>query len=123
MGLIEVFKHKKTGRKVLYKDICTYEDITEEEDTDKAGIILTTHKINIEDCIFCEDCETHKFYSIPIIQFMNYYEPAAGVVEQVIDTLEKLKTVDNERNKEDIHPLYGWESEANTEPAPPGVQG
>jgi len=122
MGLTEVFKHKKTGRKVLYKDICTYEDITEEEDTDKTGIIWTTHKINIEDCIFCEDCETRKLYSIPIIQFMNYYEPAAGVVEQAIDTLEKIKTVDNERNKEDIHPLYGWESETNIEPAPPGVQ-
>lgn len=46
MGLTEVFKHKKTGRKVIYKDICTFESIEDEETTDY-GIIFNTRKEDI----------------------------------------------------------------------------
>ena len=112
MGLTEVFKHRKTGRKVIYKDICTFKSIEEEESTDY-GITFNTRKEDIQTCILCKDFETHAIYVIPIIQFMSYYEPAASMIDQMIDTVEKLKNAENEGNKANICSLHSGESETN----------
>lgn len=127
MGLTEVFKHKKTGRKVIYKDICTFESIEESESTE-FGIKFLDKKIDIQTCILCEDFDTHVMYTIPIIQFMNYYEPAASMIDQMMDTVEKLmcytarpKNAENEGNKENIHTLHSEQSETDAPTATPGV--
>ena len=120
MGLSEVFKHRKEGRKVIYKDICTFESKETEETTD-CGIQFTTQKVDIQTCILCEDFDTHAMYSIPIIQFMNYYEPTANMVEEMMDTVEKLKNAENEGNKEDIRTLHSEQSETDAPTATPGV--
>ena len=120
MGLTEVFKHKKTGRKVIYKDICKFESIEEQETTDY-GITFVDNKIDIQTCILCKDFDTHAFYTIPIIQFLNYYEPAAGMIDQIIDTVEKLKNAENEGNKEDIRTLHSEQSETDAPAADLGV--
>lgn len=112
MGLTEVFKHKKTGRKVIYKDICKFESFEQDEYTSQ-GIQWTEKKEDIQTCILCEDFDTHSIYVIPIIQFLNYYEPTASMIDQMIDTVEKLKNAENEGNKENICSLYGGEPEAN----------
>lgn len=117
MGLSEIFKHRKTNRKVIYKDICTFESIEEEETTDY-GITFNTRKEDIQTCILCEDFDTHAIYAIPIIQFMNYYEPTASMVEEMMDAVEKLKNAENEGNKENIHTLYGRKSEVEPGIAP-----
>lgn len=120
MGLTEVFKHRKTDRKVIYKDICTFESIEEQESTDY-GIKFLDKKIDIQTCILCEDFDTHAIYTIPIIQFLNYYEPAASMIDQMMDTVEKLKNAENEGNKENIHTLHSEQSETDAPTATPGV--
>ena len=120
MGLTEVFKHRKTDRKVIYKDICKFESIEEQESTDY-GIKFLDKKIDIQTCILCEDFDTHAIYTIPIIQFLNYYEPAASMIDQMMDTVEKLKNAENEGKKEDIRTLHSEQSETDAPTAAPGV--
>ena len=121
MGLTEIFKHKKTGRKVIYKDICTFESIKEEESIE-CGITFVSTIQDIQSCILCEDIDTHDIYTIPIIQFMNYYEPAASMVDQMMDTVEKLKNAENEGDKEDICTVHSGELEIDPGTTPTGVQ-
>lgn len=112
MGLREVFKHVKTGRKVVYKDVCKFESIIE-EDSEKWGIDFTSTEEDIRTCILCEDFDTHEIYVIPIVQFLNYYEPCANIVDDAMTAFKNIKTADDERYKENIHTLYSGKPEAN----------
>lgn len=114
METSSVFQHKENGRKVIYKDICKLEDVVTEESVE-GGITFTTYTIDKRDCILCEDLDTHNLYAIPIIQFLNYYAPYADMTRQFINTVEKLKTIENEGHTENIHTLYGGEPKADPE--------
>ena len=118
----EIFKHKETGRKVVYKGLCIYENIKQESDVE-GKIYYETYIEDIKDCVLCEDFNTHATYAIPILQFMNYYTPASGYIEDVISTFENIKTLENERHTEDIHTLHSGEPEVDPVAAPEGVQG
>lgn len=114
MGVTEVFKNRKTGRKVIYKDVCKFESIEEKESTEY-GITFTEKIEDIRTCILCENFDTHELYAIPILNFMTYYEPCIGITESVIDVFENLKNVENERNTENICALHSGESETDSE--------
>lgn len=105
MGLREVFKHIKTDRKVVYKDVCKFESIIE-EDSKELGIGFTSTEKDIRTCILCEDFDTHELYVVPIIQFLNYYKPCANTVDDAMAAFENIKTADDERYKENIYTLY-----------------
>ena len=112
MGLSEVFIHRTSNRKVIYKDICTFESIVKEESTE-GGILYESSIEDIQSCILCEDCDTHNIYCIPIMQFLNYYQLASGLVTDALTTFDKLKNMDNEKNREDIHTLHSEQPENN----------
>ena len=142
----EIFKHKETGRKVVYRGLCIYEDIKQEQDTE-GKIYFETYEEHIHDCVLCEDYNNRKqVYAIPILQFMNYYEPVSNYVEEIFSTFEKVKNIENnnpsedntaenwnnynkpvtielnERHTENICALHSGESEADTEGPSAGVQ-
>lgn len=118
MGLSEVFIHRTSNRKVIYKDICTFESIVKEESTE-GGILYESSIEDIQSCILCEDCDTHGIYCIPIKQFLNYYQPSSGLVTDVLNTFDKLKNIDYEKNRENICALHSGESEVD----PPAAEG
>ena len=113
MGLSDVFKEKKTGKAYIYKDVCTYKYSDASESVEK-GIIFTTIDTDVQTCILCKGYDDNRYYAIPILQFLNYYEPAAGMITEAINVVEKLKTYENEGHKEDICALHSGEPETNT---------
>ena len=117
MRLSDTFKHKNTGRRVIYRDICTYKSFIYEEDTEKCitDIRFETCKEQIETCVLCKDVDTKQTYIIPILQFMNYYEPCSGMVDDLVNTFNNIKEAENERNTENIHTLHSGELETNEE--------
>lgn len=110
----QIFRHKETGRKVIYRGLCTFEDIKQDQDVD-GKIYYETYVENIEDCIYCEDFDHHNTYAIPVLQFMNYYEPVSNYVEEVLSAFENLKRIENEGHTENICALHSGESETDTE--------
>jgi hypothetical protein len=112
MGLSDVFKDKKTGKAYVYKDVCTYKYLSASESIEN-GIIFTTTDTDIQTCILCKGCDDNNYYAIPILQFLNYYEPAAGAITEAMNVVEKLKTYEDEGYKKDICTLHSGEPEAN----------
>ena len=67
------FKNKKNGRIVYFRDLCIIEGYVEKTEND--GIFTIDVCSEDDDAIVYEDKETHKTFVMPVLAFLNTYEP------------------------------------------------
>lgn len=68
-----VFRNKKNKRIVYFKGLCIAEGYVEKTEND--GIFTIDVYSDDEDNIMYEDKETHKILVMPVLTFLNTYEP------------------------------------------------
>lgn len=68
-----VFKNKKNNRIVYFRGLCIAEGYI--KNTENDGIFTIDVYSNDEDDIMYEDKETHKTLVMPLLAFLNTYEP------------------------------------------------
>ena len=93
-----------------YSGTNPFEDAFSAGDTDLAKVV--------QKCILCRDVNSNETYTIPLLDFMNMFQPYDGYVSDMMKTVEKIKNIENEENREDIHTLHSEQ----LEPYPPATE-
>lgn len=106
-----IFKEKYGGMIVRVLGQCTYMDFIKSSDFSERSLLPFDDATCIEDtdsmrfirgCIYCRDVNTNKLYAIPMLEFMTYFKPYDGYVEDMLKTIEKLKRLEDEEQANDI---------------------
>ena len=115
--MTDLFKEKgagKKGKKVRYLGTCTFYDIH--------ATNFDTNFHDIMECIKCESIDTHEVLIIPILSFLNYFEPVDKPITDAISVLDNILNAEDERHQKDFCTLHSRESETNEERPTEGVQ-
>lgn len=119
-----IFKEKYGNLTVRVISLCThvstlawndysgnYESATPFE---SAFSITNTDLVKVsQKCILCTDVNSNETYTIPLLEFMNMFQPYDGYISDMMRTVEKIKNMEDEENREDIHTLHSEQSEDN----------
>lgn len=106
------FKHKKSNLKVQYLDPIEYESDTNADD-------LTWRYCPVQEwLVHLYNIETHRHFVMPLLEFMNTYEPITKPVDDIFDAVKNNIKRENEGDKEDICTLHSGESEIDETTAP-----
>ena len=87
--MTDEFKEKNGDKRVRYLGICTFYDI-----------VTTNFNDNIHDivrCLRCETLDTHEIFAIPILTFLNFFEPVdkpesrpETVMDEYVEPIEEI---------------------------------
>ena len=105
-----IFKCKYNNLVVRIIKPCSYITIDEfsehevENDPFKSVMLVTNSTLLevTQKCVLCKDVNSDETYVIPILQFMNNFEPYDGCVVDMFRTIEKLKNLEDEEPANDI---------------------
>lgn len=99
------FKNRRNGRVVYFLGLCTIESYIEKTESD--GIFNVEVLSEEYEAISYEDKETHNTFVMPLLAFLNTYEPY-NPADDIISVAKKYGQPEN--LKED-----GWEDNAHVE--------
>ena len=105
------FKKKDSDMIVEFLGIGIYYNIEEIENC----IEPIHHK---ETCIKYRDRRTNDVVLMPILTFLNYFEPYDKPVTDIVSVFNNILNAEDERHTENIHTLYGRKSEVEPGIAP-----
>ena len=109
------FKKVDSDLIVEYLGIGTYYNIEEIDNC----IEPIHHKVA---CIKYRDTNTNDVILMPILTFLNYFQPYDTPIKNVVSVFNNILNAEDERHQKDIHTLHSGESETDPEGSPTGVQ-
>ena len=109
------FKKKDSDLIAEYLGTGNYYDIEEIDNC----IHPIHHK---ETCIKYRDTKTNDEVLMPILTFLNYFEPHDKPVNDIVSVFENILNAEDERHQKDFCTLHSRESETNEERPTEGVQ-
>lgn len=110
------FKKVDSDLIVEYLGIGTYYNIEEIDNC----IEPIHHKVT---CIKYRDTNTNDVILMPILTFLNYFQPYDTPIKDVVSVFNNILNAEDERHQKDIYTLHSGEPEVDTAAAPEGVQG
>ena len=109
------FKNKDSDLVVEYLGTGVFYDIEEIESCYEP----IRHR---ETCIKYRETKTGTEVLMPILTFLNYFEPYDKPITDIISVLDNILNAEDERHQKDFCTLHSRESETNEERPTEGVQ-